>query len=146
MKRESALMLAALSIAAATAFGTASADGRPLTGEFCTNANAMPKPGACIQLSYDGQTAQGYTNSSNRTLNLRPGTYWLSVNDTSSAHDFSLEDPNGSDQNLTAVAATPGWVTTKINLTPGTWVLFCDPHRAMGMYININVGGVGQVD
>jgi plastocyanin len=136
----------AIAVAAtAVIVGTASADGRQLTGTFCTNAQAMPKPGACISLAEGGQTAQGYTGSQERVLTLRPGTYWLSVNDNSTAHNFSLESPDGSDQDVTEVADAPGWVTVKVHLTPGTWVLFCDPHRPMGMYVDIEVGGVGQV-
>jgi hypothetical protein len=142
-------LLAALVCAAAVGAGaisvTARADGRPLTGAFCTNANAMPKPGACISLSSDGQTAQGYTDSPNRVLTLRPGVYWLTVTDNSAVHNFSLESPDGGDADITGVADTPGSVTVMVNLTPGTWVLFCEPHRAMGMYVNIDVGGVGQV-
>lgn len=122
-----------------------SADGRQLSGQYCTNPNAMPRPGACIALSFDGQTAQGYTDSPNRTLTLRPGTYWLTVNDNSTVHNFSLQSPDGSDQDLTGVADAPGSVTVKVDLTHGDWVLFCDPHRAMGMYVTIDVGGVGQV-
>jgi len=144
-KFSAALAVLVLAGAAAVVVSTASADGRQLTGQFCTNAMAMPKPGACIQLAFDGQTAQGYTDSSNRVLTLRPGTYWLTVTDTSTAHNFSLESPDGSDQDITGVADAPGSVTVKVNLTPGTWVLFCEPHRAMGMYVDIEVGGVGQV-
>jgi hypothetical protein len=131
--------------ATVTPIGVAYADGRQLTGQFCTNANAMPKPGACISLSYDGQLAEGYTGSPNRAIALRPGTYWLTVNDTSTVHNFSLEGPDGTDVDLTGVTQAPGWVTVKLDLTPGAWVLFCDPHRAMGMYVDIEVGGVGQL-
>lgn len=141
------LLLAALGVVAVTVgpIATGSAEGRQLVGQFCTNPNAMPKPGACIQLASDGQTAQGYTDSPNRVLNLQPGIYWLTVTDTSTAHNFSLESPDGSDQDLTGVADTPGAVTVKVNLTHGTWVLFCEPHRAMGMYVDIEAGGEGQV-
>lgn len=139
--------LAALIAVPATVapIGVASADGRQLTGQFCTNANAMPKPGACISLAFEGQVAEGYTGSSERTLTLRPGTYWLTVNDNSTVHNVSLAGPDGTDADLTEVADAPGWVTVKIDLTPGAWVLFCDPHRMMGMYVDIEVGGVGQV-
>jgi plastocyanin len=140
--------LAVLVIAAATTaivVRSANADGRGLTGAFCTNAQALPKPGACIALSSADQTAQGYTNSQERVLTVRPGVYWLTVNDTSTAHNFSLESPDGTDQNITPVADAPGEVTVKVNLTHGTWVLFCSPHRAMGMYVDIEVGGEGQV-
>jgi hypothetical protein len=142
------LALAAAVIAAVAGVGAAgarSSEGRQLTGTYCSNPNALPKPGACIQLAYEGQTAQGYTGSPERALTLRPGVYWLSVYDDATAHDFSLEAPDGSDLDITGVADTPGWVTVKVNLTHGTWVLFCDPHRSYGMYLDIEVGGVGQV-
>lgn len=132
--------------ASAAAAATGDSDvGRQLTGQFCTNANAMPKPGACIALAFDGQVAQGYTNSPERVLTLRPGTYWLTVTDNAPVHNFSLERPDGSDTDITGVAATPGAVTIKVNLSPGTWVLFCEPHRDMGMYVDVVVGGVGEV-
>jgi hypothetical protein len=138
---------AAAVVAGAGATGARSDEGRQLAGQFCSNANALPAPGACIQLSDDGQTAQGYTDSPNRVLTLRPGVHWLSVTDNNTKHNFSLESPNGSDQDITGVLDTPGLVTVKVNLTPGTWVLFCaaDDHRPDGMYVDIEVGGVGQV-
>jgi len=119
---------------------------RQLVGTFCRNPQALPKPGACIALSFDGVTAQGYTNSPDRAIALRPGTYVLSVNDTSSAHNFSLQAPDGSDQDITGVAETPGWVTITVLLRHGPYVLFCDAddHRNDGMYVDIAVGGVGQ--
>ena len=144
--RRTVSLLAAMVVALAAACPVAAdAGGRSLVGEFCTNADALPKPAACISLAYGGQTAEGYTGAPSRVLTLRPGVYWLSVNDNLTAHDFSLERPDGSDQEITGVADTPGWVTVKVNLTHGTWVLFCDPHRAYGMYVDIEVGGVGQV-
>lgn len=122
-------------------------DGRRLVGVFCTNPQALPKPGACISLSYGGLTAVGYTGSANRVLTLRPGTYWLSVRDDSAAHNFSLAGPDGVDQDVTGIADVPGWVTVRIHLDHGSYTLFCDAddHRADGMYVDIEVGGVGQV-
>lgn len=143
------LIAAAATVAVSTAraipVSTDNTDGRQLVGLFCTNPNAMPKPGACIQLAYGEQTAQGYTDSPKRVLTLRPGIYWLTVTDNSPVHNFSLESPDGVDQDITGIADTPGLVTVKVNLTHGTWVLFCEPHRGMGMYVDIEVGGVGQV-
>lgn len=138
--------LAGLAIAGVTTVlvATAGADGRQLIGEFCSNPQAMPKPGACISLSSGDQTAQGYTNSQERTLAIRPGTYWLQVNDTSTAHNFALESPDGTDQDLTTVPDAPGIETVKVHLTQGTWVLFCEPHRPMGMYVDVEVGGESQ--
>jgi hypothetical protein len=151
MKQKKVIAFVALALAAvavATGLGVAGArsdDGRQLSGVYCSNANAMPKPGACIQLSFNDGTAQGYTDSPNRVLTLRPGVYWLTVDDNSTAHNYTLESPDGTDQQLTGVTDTPGAVTYKVNLTHGTWVLFCQPHRAMGMYVDIEVGGVAQV-
>jgi hypothetical protein len=34
----------------------------------------------------------------------------------------------------------------KVELTRGTWVRFCAPHRSMGMFVDIEVGGVGPLD
>lgn len=148
--RLAAVVLLTPLLAALVPAGTAAADvavARQLVGEFCTNPQALPKPGACLSLTFDAQTVEGYTNSPNRTLDLRPGTYWLSVNDDSTAHNFSLETPDGLVQDITGVADTPGWVTIKIQLTHGSYTLFCDAddHRADGMYVQIDVGGVGQV-
>lgn len=142
----SAVCVTATAVVIASPAGADSSPGRQLAGQFCSNPNAMPRPGACLELTADGQDAQGYTNSPTRTLTLRPGTYWLTVNDNSPAHNFSLESPDGVDQDITTVADSPGDVTVKVNLTHGTWVLYCAPHRAMGMYVDIEVGGVGQVD
>jgi len=141
-----AALLAALFVVGSA--GAVSAEGRQLTGVFCTNPQALPKPGACIWLSYGDETAIGYTGAPDRVLTLRPGTYWLTVNDTSTAHNFSLRSPDGSEQAITGVADTPGWVTVKVLLKHGTYVLFCaaDDHEKMGMYVDIEVGGVGQVD
>lgn len=123
-------------------------DGRQLSAAYCTNANAMPKPGACISLSFGDQTVQGYTDSPNRAISLRPGVYWLTVNDNSTAHNFALEDPSGADQTVTDITGTPGLVTVKVLLTPGSWVLYCAAadHRAMGMYVDLDVSGVGQAE
>lgn len=119
---------------------------RQLVGEFCSNPVALPKPGACISLSYQGRTALGYTSSDERQLTLTPGTYWLTVDDTSRAHNFALQCPDGSERDVTGVADVPGWVSVKVTLEPGAWVLFCsaDDHRADGMYVDIQVGGIGQ--
>jgi plastocyanin len=147
-KTQHVAILAATVLTAVANAGPATADsdiGRQLTGHYCTNANAMPKPGACIELGFDGQTAQGYTNSNNRVLTIRPGTYWLTVTDNSTFHNFSLARPDGSDTDITGITDAPGAVTVKVELTPGTWVLFCEPHRSMGMYVDIVVGGVGQI-
>lgn len=138
-----ALLAGLIAAAVAVMSPVARSDGRQLTGAYCTNANAMPKPGACISVSDGDQTAEGYTDSPDRSIAIRPGVYWVTVDDTSTAHNFVLESPDGADQQITGVVDTPGAVTIKVNLTPGPWVLFCAPHRSMGMYVDLDVGGVG---
>jgi len=142
-----ALFLGALVTVVVTAgpIATGSAEGRQPVGQFCRHVGALPMAGACISLSYDGQTAEGYTGSPDRTIALRPGTYWITVTDNSATHNFSLESPDGSDQDITGIPDRPGTVTFKVDLTHGTWTLFCEPHRVFGMYVLIDVGGEGQV-
>jgi hypothetical protein len=147
MKKWIPLLAAALALTTYVSLAAArTTDGRQLTGAFCMNPNALPKPMACIQLSFDGRTVQGYTGSTERTISLQPGTYWLTVDDNSPSHNFSLENPDGVDQDVTGVADAPGSVTVKVHLTRGRWVLFCDPHRSFGMYVNLEVRGDGQAD
>jgi hypothetical protein len=80
---------------------------------------------------------------------LRPGTYWLTVHDTSTAHNFHLIGPDLAspdlDEVLTTVLGT-GDVTVKVHLTHGTYRLRCDPHWATRMmFVDVAVGGAGQI-
>jgi hypothetical protein len=137
--------------------GAAPADARTIDGTFCT--------GLCIHVTtFDGQTAQ-----SPNGLSLRPGTYGLTVSDTTRFHDFVLrscpgstspcnQNSNGDESQLTTISAgspaAPVVETRKINLQHGTYRLFYNApmgsmpgmdHEAMGMYVDFSVGGVGQV-
>src|SRR5262245_8428312 len=111
-------------------------DGRDLSASFCGSR--------CISLTFNDQT----TTSTNRTdFDLRPGVYWLTLNDTSAAHNFMLAGPDGLDEELTTIPGT-GTVTVKLLLRHGEYRLFCHAgaHEAQGMYVDFEVGGVGQVD
>jgi hypothetical protein len=172
--RVAALVAALVAVGAVTAFlvGTASAQGRTLTGQFgfdTSAASGQPyyhqcgppmNPGFTISLTEDGEPV----------TSLEPGTYWLTVTDNCKNHNFELRSCPGSDspcdpssggveQELTpmndpstANGAT-GTVTVKIHLVHGTYRLFCDAPVAaggthetvFGMYADVNVGGVGQV-
>jgi hypothetical protein len=147
----------AVAAMAASSHRAALADGRTIDGVFCA--------GLCISVT----TSDGQTVQSPEGLSLRPGTYWLTVTDTSSHHDFILrscpgstspcdQGSNGDELPLTTVsegsAAAPVVVTLKINLQHGTYRLFCNApmgsmpamdHESMGMYVDFSVGGVGQV-
>jgi plastocyanin len=154
-KRRGAALLAALvavCVIGGYSVAAASADGRTLDGVFCSHAvSGSPfPPGLCIQLTFGGDTVQGYYGSPGR-ISLRPGDYWLTVTDTSNAHNFSLTGPDGSDMDITPIdnGSTPVITeTVKLHLEHGSYTLLCDNdgHSAAGMEITIDVGGVGQVD
>ncbi len=155
-------LLAALTAVSAYAFSavSASADGRPLTGAFCTTPAASM---FCMQITWDG-VVYSHALFPDQDLQLRPGTYWLTVNDDSSMHDFALRSCPGSTaactsanpaattpSEITTVLGTPGEVTDKVHLAFGTYRLYCDvtsargTHEGGGMYVDFEVGGVGQL-
>ena len=130
---------------------TASADGRALEGAFCTTNAGVPARFFCMALTWNGVE---YGTRNREPLALRPGTYWLTVNDPAAGHNFALRSCPDSDQacttgpveEVTTVAGTPGEVTVKLNLQHGTYRLLCEPHETLfaGMYVDFAVGGVGQ--
>ncbi len=160
-KRRLAGLLGALVVVgtfAVFAVPTASAQGRTLVGEFGFSSiaplNCKDTQHFSINLTEDGQLVSS----------LRPGTYWLTVTDGCSNHNFELrscpdsmsacdQNSGGTEQQITGVAEMPGTVTTKIHLEHGTYRLFCDAltsggvshEAAFSMYTDFAVGGVGQV-
>jgi hypothetical protein len=195
--------LATVGAIAAYLTATASADGRTIVGNFCLSDHLF-----CMSAGLDGQTpVEGYgvdgyggtcakpasdnpplvgpqycVPSGTGLLTLRPGTYWITVDDPLNSHNFELRScpgstapcgpGQGSEQQLTPVcnddsanadvfkcdtvhpypetAATDIVKTIKLNLKHGTYRLFCDAqkpvvHELAGMYVDIEVGGVGQV-
>jgi plastocyanin len=56
------------------------------------------------------------------------GTYDLRVQDNSSGHNFHLV---GSGINQSTTVAETGTFDWSVNLTPGTYTFFCDPHVEM---------------
>ena len=158
------LLFAALLASGAIAaylIANASADGRTLDAGFCT--------GLCIQVTAQNGQATGTMGvDENKVLTLRPGTYWLTVTDDSNFHNFGLRscagmailcdwNSGGDEQDLTPINNNGTAVitrTVKLNLSHGTYRLFCDAlargsttvtHEMMGMYVDLVVGGVGQV-
>jgi len=90
-------------------------------------------PGFTISLTEDGAPV----------TSLRPGTYWLTVDDLSNRHNFHIFGPD-LDETVTTVPFT-GTVTVKIHLIHGQFTFQCDPHQAT-MHGSFDVGGVGQVE
>ena len=128
---------------------TASASGRALEGAFCTTNTGSV---LCLALTWDGVE---YGTRNREDLSLRPGTYWLTVNDTVAFHNFALRSCPDSDapcesgdvQEITSISGTPGEVTVKLLLGHGTYRLFCElgNHESRGLFVDFAVGGVGQV-
>ena len=104
--------LAAVGIFVAYSAVTASAQGRTIDGVFC-----MDHP-FCMQASFDDQTVMGYQVASNTpsgaVITLQPGTYWFTVHDDMSGHDFALRSCPGSDS-----PCTPGNGSGMQITTPG---------------------------
>jgi hypothetical protein len=135
MKRVLSLV-AALVVLAVTASPAAAHEGhgRRIQGGFCLNDHLF-----CISASVDGQTAvQGYgvdgnggtcakppatvdppagpqycVPSGTGLLKIRPGTYWITVDDTLNSHNFELRSCPGS-----TTACGPGMGSAPTELTP----------------------------
>jgi hypothetical protein len=171
LKGAALLLFAALAAACSVAaylVANARADGRTLDGSFCSSATNP----FCIEVDSDQGTAMGTMGGHGGELAIRPGTYWLTVDDNSTRHDFVLRScpgeavlcdqsqstgaaPGGNEQALTTIQGE-GTVTLKLNLKHGSYRLYCNApvtgaaagvtHESMGMYVDLMVGGVGQVD
>ncbi len=149
-RRVSVVLLATVAVVAAViaaqiSTATSAADTPTLTGDFCTlNASMF-----CMTMTWNG-VAYGTPNRD--TLALKPGTYSLTVDDNSPAHDFALRscpgstsacDPSNPVGTATVITtrAQIATVTTSIDLTPGTYRLYCDvgTHEANGMFVDFTV-------
>ena len=135
-----ALVTAAAIISARSAVADTSNNGRDLVGAFCG--------GLCISLSFDEATT---SNNAPTDFDLRPGTYWLTVNDTNNFHNFALRYPDGTVETFTDVGGpngAPGVVRVKLELREGSYRLLCTApnHENLGMFVDFEVGGVGQLE
>jgi hypothetical protein len=149
--------VAAVGVSVAFLASSSSAQNNTINGAFCMPTMVM----FCMQATFDGQTAEGYTNHE-AALSLSPGTYSLTVNDDSAAHDFAFRSCPGSTspcvaganvaaEELTSMPFAGGEMTFSLPLTSGTYRLFCDVgnrgnfaatgfHEAQGMFVDIVVG------
>lgn len=104
------LRLTALIALAATALALAAS-----TSAAPVRLAATVGPGSTISLK----------KGSARVATLKRGTYKITVNDRSSAHDFHLRGP------VSRMLSSVGWTGSKtitINLKPGRYSYVCDPH------------------
>jgi hypothetical protein len=121
-----------LVVAACVAVGSVLAARGTLSSAAGRELHGTVGPGFTISLSdEDGQPV----------TSLRPGTYWLTVDDRGDHHNFHILGP-GLDKVVTTVPFT-GTVTVKIHLSHGEYRFQCDPHPST-MHGSFDVGGVGQ--
>jgi len=107
--------------------------------------SAPPATSAFAGRRLEGKVGPGFTISLQRdgqaVTSLRPGIYWLTVEDLADAHNFHIRGP-GLDDVVTSVPFT-GTVTHKVHLRHGTYTYQCDPHAPI-MFGTFTVGGVGR--
>lgn len=84
-------------------------------------------PGAAAG-TLTGSVGPGFDISLDGTDGIAPGTYTLTVDDRSSAHNFHLTGPGGVDV-ATSVAEEAGQ-SFEVTLEAGEYTFFCDPHAA----------------
>jgi plastocyanin len=81
-----------------------------------------------------GEVGPGYTIEvhlkGKDVKTLKAGTYTITVEDKSSAHNFHLTGPG---LNKSTTVAFTGKKTWKIKLRKGTYRYQCDPHASFGM-------------
>ncbi len=167
-----AMLVFGCTVVAYTA-ATASADGRTLEGSFCGISHtcmAMTFEGAIVGTPTRTDPTQpdltlrpgtywltvtDDSNFHNFSLRSCPGSTSLCTADNPASggtdHDVTpiCNDPLTTAGSCPRInpAANEIDETLKINLKHGTYRLFCDAagHEAAGMYVDISVGGVGQV-
>jgi Copper binding proteins, plastocyanin/azurin family len=106
------------------------------TGETTTTGGA----GGALALS--GSVGPGFEISlfptgGDAPSGLTPGSYELTVEDLSSAHNFHLTGPGGVD--VSTSVAEEGTETFTVELEAGTYEFVCDPHASQ-MSGSIDVG------
>src|SRR5262249_4764026 len=89
---------------------SASADNPSLTGDFSTFNGSM----FCMTITGNGVV---YGTPNRADLALKPGSYSLTANDTSTGHDFTLRSCPGSVVTCTSLnpVATTAVITTRAN-------------------------------
>src|SRR5262245_21297110 len=94
---------------------------------------ALGAPSRAVGRELHGTVGPGFTinlvdDNEQPVTSLRPGTYWLTINDLSNRHNFHIF---GEDLDESTSVPFVGTETLKIHLTHGTYTFVCDPHSAM---------------
>ena len=69
------------------------------------------------------------TQNSKAVKKLKSGTYTVVIQDDSTIHNYVLDSPNGTSQELTSVGFT-GTKTFTLKLTKGKYTVLCAPHAS----------------
>ena len=126
------MLIRSLTVAAAGAVLALTLVATSLGGGSANSATALRGtvgPGFTIKLTKAGKVVKS----------LKSGTYRLTVNDRSAAHNFELERQGGKGREITSVAFV-GSKTVTVKLTRGAWKVYCDPHASV-MVARFAVGG-----
>jgi Copper binding proteins, plastocyanin/azurin family len=103
---------------------------------FAASSGAM---GGATRLT--GTTGPGFTitlkKAGVKVKMLKAGSYTITVNDKSKAHDFRLRGP-GLNKLITGLAFK-GTKTVTVTLKKGIYTYLCDPHVAQGMRGTVRV-------
>ena len=105
-------------------------------GGAATDSGAVPPATIAAQTTAAGSdlvgtVGPGYSielmQGSEDVTALKAGTYSLAVTDSATTHDFALQAPDGTITQITDLPFT-GTKSATVQLTPGTWIYFCQPH------------------
>ena len=96
---------------------------------------AAPTSAGMSATKLTGTVGPGFTISLKKAgvkvKTLKHGTYTITVNDKSKAHNFRLKGP-GLNKQITSIAFK-GTKTVTVKLKVGKYVYQCDPHVSLGM-------------
>ena len=112
MPRLAILALLALALAAC---GGDDGDAEPATGGAAAEGGTLT-----------GSVGPGFDISLGGTDGIEPGTYTLTVDDMSPAHNFHLTGPGGVD--VSTSVGERGEESFEVTLEPGEYTFLCDPH------------------
>ena len=77
------------------------------------------------------------TQGGKKVTKLKAGSYTFAIKDSSAAHSYGLDGPNGFAKDFTSVSYK-GSKTFTLKLKPGTYKFYCSPHES-SMFGNFKV-------
>lgn len=108
-------ILACSVLALVTAGCGGDGDAEPATGGAAAEGGTL-----------EGRVGPGFDISLGGTDGIEAGTYTLTVDDMSPAHNFHLTGPGGVD--VSTSVGERGEESFEVTLEPGEYTFLCDPH------------------